>query len=69
MKVLENNNFIEVTCSHCHSKLGVHLADIRYHEIAHRTPPFTASCGACGGTVGVPEASIPRSWVAALVDE
>lgn len=69
MKVLENNNFIEVVCGFCHSKLGVYVEDIRYNDIAHNCPPFEATCGACGRATEVKEALIPRAWMPAIVQE
>lgn len=67
MKVLDDNNFIKVDCGRCHSKLGVHERDITFHEIPHRTTSFTATCGACGATVNVPDAAIPFAWKRRLV--
>jgi hypothetical protein len=69
MKVLSNNNFIKATCPHCKSSLGVHLGDIRYNEIPHRCSEFEATCGACGRTVGIDGAVIPRSWIRSLVPD
>ncbi|HWP61377.1 MAG TPA: hypothetical protein VN495_02140 [Candidatus Paceibacterota bacterium] len=69
MKVLENNNFIRVTCPHCTSKLGVHLKDIHYNEMAHHSPEFSATCGACKGMVPVPGSVIPASWMRTIVGD
>jgi sialic acid synthase SpsE len=67
MKILDNNNYIEVTCTHCNSKLGVHKEDIRYNEIPHNCSEFEAICGACGGTVGIETGEIPPSWIDDIV--
>lgn len=66
MKVLDDNNYIRATCGKCRSTLGVHQGDIEFHEIPHRTSSFTAKCGACGATVNIPQASIPRTWIDAI---
>jgi len=62
MKVIDNNNYIEVICPHCNSKLGVHKEDIRYNEIPHRCSEFEVECGACGNTVGIEPEKVPSSW-------
>jgi len=69
MRILENNNFIEVVCTHCHSKLGVHAKDIRSNDIIHNCTPFETTCEACGRTTEVNEAIIPRAWIHIIVPE
>lgn len=69
MKVLENKNYIEVECQHCHSKLGVHMDDIHYNDVPHRSPMFSAACGACGDLTEVKSAQIPAAWMRSIVGD
>jgi len=69
MKVLDNNNYIEVVCQHCRSKLGVHLEDIRYNEIPHNCAEFEVTCGACGHSVGITGTLIPAMWMRSIVPD
>lgn len=69
MRVLENNNYIEVSCPHCKSKLGVHVGDIRHNEIAHRCPAFEVACGACGRSVGLKREQIPANWISTIIPD
>jgi len=66
MKILDNNNYIKVTCKHCQSVLGIHCQDITYYEMAHHGSPFVATCAACGRNVDIPSSKVPRSWMAVL---
>jgi DNA-directed RNA polymerase subunit RPC12/RpoP len=67
VKVLENKNYVVVECPQCKSKLGVHLEDVCYNEIAHHCSAFETSCGACGKSIGIKQEDMPASWVAAIV--
>ena len=67
MKVLENNDTIEVECPHCKSKLGIHVGDVRYNEIAHHSSTFEVSCGACGRPAGIKQEQLPARWVSTIV--
>jgi hypothetical protein len=69
VKILDNNNYIEATCPHCKSKLGIHQGDIRHNEISHRNSAFEATCAACGRIVPIQATSIPNSWVSSITGE
>lgn len=69
MKIIENNNYIGVVCSHCKSKLGVHVEDIHYNEISHNCSEFEVTCGACGRTTEVKHDLIPNSWIQKIVPD
>lgn len=70
MKILENPNYVKVTCPHCKSELGVHLQDIMYNELAHgHHPEFSCTCAACNRNVELPSKMIPLSWLRQLIDD
>jgi hypothetical protein len=69
MKVLDNNNYIEVGCPHCKSKLGVHVGDIRYNEMGHHGSVFKITCEACGRPVDLNQSQIPASWISTIVPD
>lgn len=69
MKIIHNNNYIEVECNHCRSILAVVLQDITYTEMAHHGSPYTAECGACNRTLNITSKRIPKTWIAALDDD
>ncbi len=58
MRVIENNDFIEVTCPHCKSKLAVHCEDIIDNDVG----PLTIKCGVCGRTIETNAGQIPNHW-------
>ncbi len=68
MKILDNNNYIEVRCNHCQSALGIHYPDIHYQEMAHHGSPYTTKCAACQRITDIPPRLVPQRWKAALDD-
>ena len=63
MKILDNKNYIEVTCTNCDSKLGVHKEDIIWNEMARQRPEFEVECAACGAMTEVKQSDIPKAWL------
>ncbi|MBI3020066.1 MAG: hypothetical protein HYY60_01955 [Parcubacteria group bacterium] len=63
MKILNNNNYVKVTCIHCNSILGIYKKDIHWNEMAHRSPEFEVKCAACGGMTEVKQPDIPKAWL------
>ena len=66
MKVIQNNDTIEVTCPGCKSVLGVGVDDIRYIEMAHHGSQFQSSCVLCGHNLDISSGKVPRRWYALL---
>ncbi len=70
MRVLENNNYIEIICVRCGSKLAVNVEDIKYHEIHHHcSAEFYVCCGACGRRTGVDSSRIPKTWIRKIISD
>lgn len=62
MIIIENNDYIEVTCPHCQSKLGVHCEDIIDNDVG----PITTKCVVCNRTINITLSQIPSRWNAKL---
>jgi hypothetical protein len=63
VKIIKNNNYIEIVCEHCKSELGIVLSDIRWFEF---TGPPTVTCKACDNRTTVLESILPSSWRSAI---
>lgn len=67
MRVLANNDYVEVVCPHCKSKLGAHKGDVRENGNTHAQTDFELTCGVCGKTVEIPNSVIPNSWAISII--
>jgi len=67
VRVIENNDVIEVTCSRCGSKLVVECEDVQTTDIGHGHSHMQwANCCQCGKEIGIPLEKIPSHWRAYL---
>ena len=58
MRIVVNNNTVEVTCQHCKSVLAICVTDIRdTMELV-----TYVVCAACNTVVPVPLSKIPKHW-------
>lgn len=63
MRVITNNDVIEVTCSRCGSELAAEIHDIQHTDIGHgRAEMQWVNCCVCGREVCVPLKQIPVHW-------
>lgn len=66
MRVLKNNDIIQVTCPGCRSELGVEITDVHVNEMCHHGTGQWVCCSQCGTTIDIPFADIPSHWRATL---
>ncbi|OGF27829.1 hypothetical protein A2331_07025 [Candidatus Falkowbacteria bacterium RIFOXYB2_FULL_34_18] len=68
MKVLEDNNYIRVTCSKCKSILGVYARDIYYDDVGHYVG-CSVICASCGTIIRIADKDIPSAWRSIIFDD
>jgi hypothetical protein len=60
MRVLKNNDYLEIECPHCKSELAVFAKDIRCPEI-HGGP--SVICCVCRHSIPIKFSRIPNAWM------
>jgi len=58
MRIIKNNNSIEITCKYCDSILAITKEDILDYEISG----IHVECAACGRLTQILTSSIPKDW-------
>ena len=58
MKVITNNDYIQIECPHCGSTLGIYRSDIHVVEMCSDY----VICDVCGGSFNIPSSKIPSHW-------
>jgi RNase P subunit RPR2 len=64
MRILQNNDYIQVRCPKCNSLLGVNAGDLS--PGGHTGQEIMCTCAACRWHIQIPFASIPKRWVTQL---
>ncbi len=68
MKVVKNNVFIEVTCTHCKSKLKVFEKDIEVIFAFGHGTRITIVCAACNQEISLKEEQLRPEWKHLLIN-
>ena len=66
MRVLVNNDIIEVACSGCKSVLGVEVDDVMENDMSGR---IWVNCMVCGVSIDVPLENIPKHWLCQIFED
>ena len=64
MRIVENNDVIELTCQGCGSVLESECDDVETCDIGHgHASEFWVHCAVCGKEIAFPRDSIPNRWL------
>jgi RNase P subunit RPR2 len=68
MKIVKNNVFIKITCSHCKSKLKVFEKDIKVVFVFGHGTSITVICLACDKEISLKSKQLREEWQHLLIN-
>lgn len=64
MRVLENNDTVELVCTGCETVLAVECDDVKTDDICHGRPAeFWVHCPQCETCLGLSRRDFPNHWL------
>ena len=68
MRVIQNNDVIEITCSGCKSRLAINSDDVQTSDIGHgHSHEFWINCSVCGKENGFSRNVFPNRWLPIII--